>query len=348
MRFLRVLFDKMLQSKFFYPIKPVIKAADDFFYGTPLVTQKAPHILDNLDIKRYMSTVILALLPATAAAVYFFGLRAVEIIIVSYVAGGLVEVIFAVVRKKPVEEGFLVTGLIFPLVLPPTVPLWVVVVGIVFGVFFGKEVFGGTGRNIFNPALVGRLFITIAFPQIMSTAWLLPFSDAVTAATPLVMYKSTHTITPLLDLLFGNAAGSMGETFRLGIIAGGLFLMISKVSNFRIVVAYLGTVALLSSLGNMFLPASVAPPLFQLLAGGLLFGSMFMATDPVSSCYTKGGKYVFGIGCGFFTVLIRSFSGYVEGVMFSIVFMNAFAPIIDQIVVRIKFRPVARGTRGRL
>jgi RnfABCDGE-type electron transport complex D subunit len=342
MSLLRKIFDKMLQSKALYPVKPVIKAADDFFFGTPLVTQKAPHILDNLDMKRFMATVILALLPAAAASVYFYGLKAVEMIVISYAAGGLVEVVFAIVRKKTIEEGFLVTGLIFPLVLPPTTPWWVVVTGVVFGVFFGKEVFGGTGRNIFNPALVGRLFITIAFPQIMTTAWLLPFSDAVTAATPLVTYKSAHTITPYLDLLFGNAAGSMGETFRLGIIAGGLFLMISRVSNYRIVVSYLGTVAVLAWVGNLLLPADVAPPLFQLLSGGLLFGAMFMATDPVSSCYTQAGKYIFGIGCGFFTVLIRSFSGYVEGVMFSIVFMNAFAPIIDQIVVRVKYRTAVR------
>jgi len=341
-KLLRALFDKMLASRIFYPVKPVVKAADDFFFGTPRVTSRAPHMLDNLDIKRYMSTVILALVPSAAASIVFFGWRAVMLIVVSYVAGGLVEVIFAVIRKKPVEEGFLVTGLIFPLILPPTTPWWVVVVGIVFGVFFGKEIFGGTGRNIFNPALVGRLFITIAFPQIMSTSWLPPFADAITAATPLMIYKSTHVIPPLWNLLLGQTAGSMGETFRLGVIAGGLFLMLTRVSNFRTVVSYLGTVAVLAWIGNLLFPAQVAPPLFQLLAGGLLFGAMFMATDPVSSCYTRAGKWAFGIGCGFFTVLIRSFSGYVEGVMFSIVFMNAFAPLIDQIVVRTKFRPMLK------
>ena len=205
---------------------------------------------------------------------------------------------------------------------------------------FGKEVFGGTGRNIFNPALVGRLFITVAFPAIMTTAWRLPYTDTITAATPLTLYKTEQTLTPPLRLLFGQCAGSMGEIFRLGIIIGGLFLMYSKVSNWRIPVSYIGSVLVLSFIGHKFLPVKVAPPLFQFLAGGLLFGAMFMATDPVTSPFTRSGKYIFGILCGLLTVLIRSFSGYVEGVMFSIVIMNAFTPLIDHLVVKAKYRRV--------
>jgi len=261
-------------------------------------------------------------------------------IAVSYIAGGLVEVIFAIVRKKEIHEGFLITGLIFPLVLPPTTPLWIVAVGIVFGTLFGKEVFGGTGRNIFNPALVGRLFVTIAFPAIMTTNWQMPFADAITSATPLSVYKTTGVSSSSFDLILGMTAGSMGETFRVGIILGGLFLMLTKVSNWRIPVSYIGTVFLFALAGNHFLPEKIAPPMFQVLAGGLLFGAMFMATDPITSPFTRAGKYTFGIMCGVLTVLIRSFSGCVEGVMFSIVITNAFTPIIDQIVLTLKYRSV--------
>jgi Na+-transporting NADH:ubiquinone oxidoreductase subunit B/electron transport complex protein RnfD len=259
-------------------------------------------------------------------------------IAVSYVVGGIIEVLFALIRKKSIEEGFLVTGLIFPLILPPTAPLWMVAVGSAFGVFFGKEVFGGTGRNIFNPALVGRIFITIAFPELMSARWQKPFADAVTAATPLGLFRSGRELTPLADLLLGQVTGSMGELFRIGVLAGGLFLIATRVANWRVPLAYLASVALLSWIGNRAAPDLFAPPLFQLLAGGLLFGAFFMATDPVSSPSTKAGKWVFGIGCGIVTLLIRHFSGFGEGVMFSILFMNAFAPLIDILVLNVKYR----------
>lgn len=342
MKLLRTLIDKAYKIKFLSKFKPVIDAADAFFFGPEDITPAAPHIRDNLDIKRYMSFVIIAILPATLASLYFYRLDALKIILVSYAAGGLVEVLFAIFRKKVIHEGLLVTGLIFPMILPPTTPLWIVAVGIMFGCFFGKEVFGGTGRNIFNPALVGRLFITIAFPSIMTTSWRLPMSDAITSATPLVLYKTSGIITPYFELLMGSAAGSMGEIFRIGIIIGGLFLIFSKVSNWRIPFTYLGTVLVLSGVGSFFFPVKIAPPIFQILSGGLLFGAMFMATDPVTSPFTTAGKFIFGVGCGIFTVLIRGFSGYVEGVMFSIILMNAFAPLIDQAVIKIKYRPVKK------
>lgn len=327
---------KLINNNF----KPVLDALDAALFGTDETTKASPHIVDNLDIKRYMTFVIIALVPAAGASVIFFGLKAILMIAVSYAVGGAIEVLFATIRKQEIHEGFLVTGLIFPLVLPPTIPLWIVAVGSAFGVLFGKEVFGGTGRNIFNPALVGRLFITIAFPAIMTTAWRMPFTDTITSATPLTLYKTERTLTPYFNLLFGQCAGSMGETFRLGILLGGLFLMYSKVSNWRVPVSYIGSVLILSFMGSRLLPERVAPPLFQFLAGGLLFGAMFMATDPVTSPFTRPGKYIFGILCGLLTVLIRSFSGYVEGVMFSIVIMNAFTPLIDHIVVKLRYKQV--------
>lgn len=335
---LRALLHKMTRAKIFRPFASVFETLDGIIFGPTQVTAGAPHVVDHIEIKRYMSVAIIALLPSTVAAIVFFGWRVLAIIIASYVAGGIVEVAFAIVRKRHIEEGFLVTGLIFPLVLPPTTPIWVVVVGISIGVFFGKEVFGGTGRNIFNPALVGRLFITIAFPEIMSSSWQKPFTDAITAATPLAVFKSAGQMTPYLDLLMGNVAGSMGEVFRIGIILGGVFLMISKVSNWRVPVSYLASVALFGFLGNLLAPENIAPPIFQLLSGGLLYGAMFMATDPVTSPFNKEAKIIFGALCGLVTVIIRSYSGYTEGVMFSIIFMNALTPLIDHFVVKVKFR----------
>lgn len=346
----RLLNDNSLKNRLQNTFRPVINAFDFFKYGTDKVTASAPHIVDNLDVKRYMSIVILALLPTTIASVYLYGWRVLLVILVSYIFGGLTEVLFAIIRKQEIYEGFLVTGLIFPLVLPPTIPLWVVAVGVVFGVFFGKEVFGGTGRNIFNPALVGRIFITIAFPVIMSSSWQQPFiegfgvssgyqSDVITSATPLIARKvGGQPVFSYIDLLFGRVPGSIGETFRLGVIIGGIFLMATKVSNWRIPVSYIGSVLLFSSLGNAFFPYQVAPPLFQLLTGGLLFGAFFMATDPVTSPFTKGGKWISGILSGFLTVLIRGFSGYAEGVMFTIILMNAFAPLIDSMVLQTKYK----------
>ena len=333
----QILIHQMGEIKSLRKFKTIFETMEGIIFGTREVTLGAPHITDNIEIKRYMSFAIIGLLPATAAAVYFYGLYALAIIMTSYVAGGIVEVAFAIFRDKEIEEGFLVTGLIFALVLPPTLPLWAVAIGSVFGTFFGKEIFGGTGRNIFNPALTGRLFITIAFPQLMSASWKEPFADVITSATPLGVFKVSGELTPYMDLLLGLNAGSMGELFRLGIIVGGIFLMLSKVSNWRIPVSYLGTVFVFSFVGNMLSP-SIAPPVFSILSGGLLFGAMFMATDPVTGPTTKAGKYIYGFGCGLLTFLIRSFAGYTEGVMFSIIFMNGLNPLIDHFVLKTIYR----------
>jgi RnfABCDGE-type electron transport complex D subunit len=325
------------KNKILNKFRPVLSATDEFFFGTDKVT-RLPHILDNIDIKRFMSFVIIALFPAVVAAVYFWGLRVLLIILISYAFGGLVEVAFAVTRKKEIHEGFLVTGLIFPLILPPTAPLWVVAVGVMFSVFFGKEVFGGTGRNIFNPAIVGRVFLTITFPKIMTVNWKTPFVDAVTTATPLALFKSENVITPYKDLLFGNAPGCIGETFRIGLILGGLFLIMIKIVDWRIPLAYLVSVVGFIFLSNRLFHTQFAPALFQILSGGLLLGAFFMATDPVTSPFTKPGRWIAGILLGILTVLIRGLSGYVEGVMFSILLVNAFTPLIDTLVLKVRYR----------
>src|SRR3989338_8972421 len=264
------------KNKFLNKFKPVIAATDEFFFGTDKVTG-LPHIVEYMDIKRFMSFVIVGLLPATVAAVYFWGPRVVAIILVSYIFGGLVEVAFAMARKKEIHEGFLVTGLVFPLILPPTIPLWMVAVGVMFGVTFGKEVFGGTGRNVFNAAIVGRIFLSVAFPQGMTVSWSRPFhqglggflkfsADATTQATPLALFKNDMLITNFWDLFFGNSLGCIGETFRLGIILGGLFLILAKISNWRLPLAAILSVLFFSFLGNLFAAQKFAPPLFQLFA----------------------------------------------------------------------------------
>lgn len=329
--------------------KPVLLATDEFFFGTDKRTT-LPHVLDRMDMKRFMSFVVVALLPSVAAAVYLWGLRVILVILVSYACGGLVEVAFAIIRKKEIHEGFLITGLIFPLILPPTVPLWIVAVGIIFGVLFGKEVFGGVGRNIFNPAIVGRIFVSVAFPTIMTTNWAVPFSggpggffayqnvDAVTQATPLALFKSEHLLTSWANLLFGQSAGCIGETFRIGLIIGGIFLVLTRIIDWRTPLSYLATVAVFPFFSNHLFHTSFAPSLFQLLSGGLLLGAIFMATDPVTSPFTKQGRWTAGILLGMLTVLIRGLSGYVEGVMFAMLMVNAVSPLIDTLVLKVRYR----------
>ena len=330
-------------------LKPVADALDEALFGTSKTSRDAPHISDGMDLKRYMGLVIVALLPAVGAGVYFYGLRVLAVILISYVLGGTTEVVFSIVRKKPVYEGFLITGLIFPLVLPPTIPLWMVGVGIVFGVLFGKEVFGGTGRNIFNPALAGRVFLVMAFPERFAAAWNTPFTtglgglvryaqDAVTAATPLIDFKSSQIVAGYGSLLLGTAPGSIGETFRAGIILGGLFLAVTKIADWRIPLSYIVTVAVVSSIAGGAWPDKFAPPLFQVLSGGLLFGAFFMATDPVTSPLTFAGRWIYGVSLGVLTVLIRALSGFPEGVMFSILLMNGAGPLLDSAVLAVKFR----------
>jgi len=332
--------------------KPLFEAMDNFFFAPSSRTIAAPHARDPLDVKRFMSMVIIAVIPSLIASIYFFGLRLIPMIIVSYAVGGAVEVIFAIVRKEEINEGFLVTGMLFPLILPPNLPLWMVGVGIAFGVFVGKELFGGTGRNVFNPALVGRCFLALAYPAAMSSNWVIPGSgltgralqyvssttvDAVSSATPLVLAKQGIIEEPV-HLLLGNVTGSFGETSAVAIILGGIILLLCRVGNWRTVVSTLGSAFVMAAILHHANPNDFASPVWHLLAGGLLFGAFFMATDPVTSPVTNAGKWFYGIIIGVITILIRNFTGYVEGVMFAILLGNIAAPILDEIVVAIRMR----------
>ena len=331
-------------------LQPVTEAMDEAFLGTDKTNRAAPFLSDGMDVKRMMSLVIIGLVPSALAGIYFYGWYVAAMIATSYAVGGMVEVAFAMARRKPIHEGFLVTGLIFPLVLPPTTPLWIVAVGIFFGTFFGKEVFGGTGRNIFNPALVGRLFISLAFPSYFATMWgkmhwggaggfVRWTVDAVTQATPLIDFKGSHMISAdPLSLLMGHTSGCVGETFRIGILLGGLFVVVMRAGDWRVPISYLGSVAVTGLILHGIMPERVAPVWFQLLSGGLLFGAFFMANDPVTSPFTFTGRWIYGIILGILTVLIRALSGLPESVMFAILVMNAVGPLIDSMVVNLAYK----------
>ncbi|MCK4292245.1 MAG: RnfABCDGE type electron transport complex subunit D [Planctomycetes bacterium] len=332
--------------------KPVFEALDEAFFAPSATTVTAPHVRDPLDVKRFMAMVVIALFPCVLAAFYFFGLRFAVMILVSYAAGGAVEVVFAMVRKENINEGFLVTGMLFPLILPPTLPLWMVGLGVAFGVFIGKELFGGTGRNVFNPALVGRCFLALAYPAKMSASWLGPGNgltgrlfeyagasavDSLSSATPLAMAKQGQFIG-LREMFLGNISGSAGETSAIAIILGGVFLLLTRVASWRTVASILGSFVLLAGALHYAQPGTFGPVLWHLCAGGLLFGAFFMATDPVTSPITNTGKWFYGIIIGSVTVLIRNFTGYVEGVTFAILLGNIVAPILDEIVVGVRIR----------
>ena len=328
--------------------RPAFEAIQNFLLWPSTRTPAAPHVRDPQDVKRFMSMVMLAVAPCILASIYLFGWRIVPVIVVTYAAGLSVEWIFALVRKEGINEGFFVTGLLYPLILPPGTPLWMVALGIVFGVVVGKEIFGGTGRNLFNPALVGRCFLAIAYPQALTGNWVAPgghwygrilqYTDAVTAATPLGAARRGEALTGLSDLFFGNVAGCAGETSALLIVLAGLFLLVSRIISWRTVVSLLGSVAVLAGVLNVVDPASFAPASFHILAGGLLFGTVFMATDPVTSPITRSGRWVYGALIGVTTVLIRNFTVYVEGVMFAILLGNIFAPVLDEVVIRLHMR----------
>lgn len=344
------------EGKILSPFRPVYQALENFFFQADLKTENAPYGRDPIEIKRFMSTVIIALVPSFLAALYFFGWRVLLLVIVSYVAGGAVEVLFAILRKEEINEGFLVTGFIFPLILPPGVPLWLVAVGIIFGVLVGKEVFGGTGRNVFNAALVGRGFLALGYPAIMTRSWMAPGNyplgnlatpvsisapDAISSATPLVLGKGGE-LAPIQDLLIGRIPGSAGETSALAIILGGVFLILMGVANWRTVFGVLVSFIGLGAILRLIYPASVNPVWFNLFSGGILFGTFFMATDPVTGSITRSGKLVYGLLIGSVTILIRFYSGFVEGVTFAILLGNIFAPLIDEVVIRNRIRRYAR------
>lgn len=331
--------------------RPAWNTISTFFFSLKTVTSlSGPHIRDNTDLKRYMSVVMAAAAPTVLASIYFYGWRCMAVVILSYVVGIIIELGFAIHNKEEVTEGMFVTCILYPMILPPTIPFWMATVGIAVGIILGKEIFGGTGKNIFNPAIVGRTFLAVTFPVEMSAKWVLPFqgglggfvhwshsADVITSATPLGSFKNGNPEN-LLNMFFGTTSGSMGETSALIIIICGVFLVLTRVANWRLPLATIAAALMLAFIMNIVNPGRFAPPLYHLLGGGLLFGAFFMVTDPVSAPFTSAGKWIYGALIGVVTIVIRNLSGYPEGMMFAILLLNMFAPVLDDIILAVKFR----------
>lgn len=295
-----------------------------------------------------MLRVLYALTPIAAASVWFFGWRVLVVLAAVNLAAFLTELIFTRFTKADTTSAVFVTGTLLALSLPPTIPIWIAVVGAVFGVFFGKMVFGGFGRNVFNPALVGRIFIYVSFAVPMNARWAEPLtgtagglslpwgvggfsrwaSDALTGATPLRFLRDGKPVD-LLPLVWGNVAGSIGETSAVLILLGGLYIVWRKAANWRIVVGELAGFAVLQTVFWLAGVRHAADPLTGLVSGSVMLGMFFMATDPVSASQTQGGRWIYGALVGALTVLIRTFSIWPEGTMFAILLGNTFAPIVD-------------------
>ncbi len=309
------------------------------------IISASPHVKSGMTVGSMMRGVLYALIPTTIAAIYLFRIKAVILILVCVVSSLLTEIVFQKLRHKKIsilDGSALVTGLLLALILPPGIPLGTAALGAIIAIALGKQIFGGLGYNIFNPALVGRAFLMASFPVILTT-WINPITlDAVTQATPLGLMKFQGVSTPVINLILGQTAGSLGETSAIAILLGGIFLLWKGYIDWRIPVGYISTVFVIGELIHILNPARFPSPLFQIFAGGLLFGAFFMATDPVTSPITKKGRWIFGIGGGILLIFIRIWGGLPEGVMYSILLMNMTVPLINRFT-----RPKPFGYRGR-
>jgi len=377
----------------------LFEALETFLFVPDHVTsKKGVQVKDAIDLKRLMMTVVIAMIPcllfgiwnvghqhflANGSSVSFlekiiFGSKVVlPVVLVSYTAGGIVEVIFSTIRRHPINEGFLVTGMLIPLIMPPGIPLWQVALATVFAITVAKEVFGGTGMNILNVALTARVFLYFGFPSdISGDVWTYYGNDdqelisGYSGATPLYLGASTvdnidsHSLAYLLDeyseiinqtdfysfqnMFLGAIPGSIGETSTLMCLIGAFILIFTGVGSWRIMLSvFLGAYCmgfLFNLIGsNEFM---LIPPEYHFVFGGLAFGAVFMATDPVTAAQTETGKWIYGFMIGILTVVIRIFNpAYPEGIMLAILFMNVFAPLIDFYIVKAnKKRRLKRAT----
>jgi len=314
------------------------------------IVSPSPHAYTDESIPKLMYGVIISLLPALAVSVWFFGIGMIVVTSVSIASCILFEYLIQryMMKVKPshLDGSALLTGLLLAFCLPANLPFWMVMIGALAAVGIGKMTFGGLGNNIFNPALVGRVFLFISFPVAM-TAWpevgqWMKYTDAVTGATPLgilkegLAYNTVGEIMPglpsYLHLLTGKMMGSSGEISALALLLGMLYMMYRKIISWHIPVSILGTVAIFTGILWLANPDRFADPLFHLLSGGLLLGAIYMATDYVTSPMTGKGMIIYGIGIGVVTVLIRIFGAYPEGVQFAILIFNGFTPLINKFV----------------
>lgn len=363
---------------------PLFESADTLFLTPSTVTTGKTHIRDGLDSKRLMTTVLIALIPCILFCLYntgmqkllatgaepsigrafFYGLLAfLPMYILTMVVGLFWEVLFSIIRGHEVNEGFFVTGILFPLVLPPTLPLWQAAVAISFGIIVGKEVFGGTGMNIVNPALCCRAFLFFSYPASISGEGIWRFIDSskeklvdgFTGATPLGVAASVETGGNVVEalnsagytfksLFIGTVPGSMGETSALFCLIGALILVFTKIGSYRTILGCVIGAIGISFVFNLLAgegsnPMFMIPWHYHLVLGGFAFGVAFMATDPVTSAVSNTGKWIYGILVGIFSITIRVVNpAYPEGVMLAILLMNVFAPVIDHFVAQSNIR----------
>ena len=334
-------------------------AMETFFYVPNKVTINGAHVRDAVDMKRNMIYVLIALIPCFLFGTWNIGyqhflshgetvtlwqnfgyglMKILPLYIVSYVVGLGIEIIFAQVRKEEVNEGFFVTGFLIPLIMPADVPLWMLAIAVAFAVIIGKEVFGGSGMNVVNPALLARAFMFFSYPSQMSgdSIWIAEKADAYSGATPLGTLLNgggVEQLPSVMDMFIGTIPGSVGETSKIAILLGALFLIVTGVASLRII---LSTFVGAASLGLLFTAIGVSdvPFYYHFLMGGFMFGAIFMATDPVTAAQTNCGKIIYGFLIGAMAVLIRVANpGYPEGMMLAILLLNVFAPLIDYCVV---------------
>lgn len=297
------------------------------------VVSGTPHVRSKESIQSIMRDVIIALVPATAAGIYYFGISALILIIAAIASSVIFEALCQKIMKKPVTVSDLsavVTGLLLAMNLPAAAPVWVAVVGSAFAIIFGKQLFGGLGQNFINPALAGRAFLLASYPTEMTT-WSVPngleVADAATYATPLAQLKAGHLDASLGELLLGQCGGTIGETCAIALIIGGVYLLYKHVISWKIPVIYIATVAILFGVIGRH---GMRMPLQEIMAGGVMLGGIFMATDYASSPVTPKGQIIFAVGAGLITYLIRTFGGYPEGVSYSILIMNCCVPLIER------------------
>lgn len=294
----------------------------------------SPHVHSRWNTKQAMWFVVLALMPAVISAVVFFGPYQLVILLTSIVFCVGTEFLIKKIRKRKitVEDGSaVITGLLLGLILPPNFSLSATAIGAVFSIAIGKEVFGGLGYNIFNPALVGRAFLQAAFPVAITT-WTQPnyAVDTVTSATPLAAFKFDKVATQIQPMFLGNVGGSLGETSAIAILIGGVFLIAVGIVNYRVPVAMIIGMLIFGGLFWVIDPVKYPSPFFQMFAGGFLFGALFMATDWVTSPISSKGMWIYGISISILVVMIRLFGGLPEGVMYAILIMNALVPTINR------------------
>ncbi len=349
-------------------------AFETFLFVPDTVTKKGAHIRDSIDLKRTMTIVIIALMPALLFGMWNVGYqhnlsvgsemdlwptfmygfwRVIPMVIVSYVVGLGIEFASAQIRGHEVNEGYLVTGMLIPLIMPVDLPLWMLALSVVFAVIVGKEVFGGTGMNIWNPALIARAFAFFAYPSFMSgdKVWISGLTkgegvvDGFSGATPLANAQAGLDLPSFSDMFIGIIPGSVGETSALAILAGAALLIFTGIASWKIILSVFAGGILTGLFLNLVAPPDsylATPACYHLVMGGFAFGAVFMATDPVTGSQTESGKWIYGFLIGFFAVVIRVFNpGYPEGMMLAILLMNTFAPLIDYIIVQ-------RGVKRRL